>query len=184
MKPIVIRLSMCSILAAFAGVSLSARAAEFPDPIAPAASGQVQCYMPDMTRKTCASLAGYRANSNGGIDNVATVLLSKSPVVIMETVSPVEIKMGQVCGRIRRQDIEAAKFTVGGQQVGEQQAGPLRAQLQMAFQNVFDHEVCTAYQNQGGTLLAKPTIDGVAAPATADQTVMWVSPSDGYKVSP
>jgi hypothetical protein len=92
--------------------------------------------------------------------------------------------MGQVCGRIRRQDIDAAKFSVGGQPLNAQQAGPLRAQLQMAFQNVFDHEVCTAYVNQGGMLLAKPTIDGVPAPGTADQPVLWVSPSDGYAVNP
>src|SRR3954462_1704587 len=100
------------LTAALVASTFSAYAAELPDPIAPAASGQLQCYVPDTTRKICASLAGYRANPNGGIDNIATVLLSKMPVVTMETVSPVEIKMGQVCGKIRRQDLDVAKFTV------------------------------------------------------------------------
>src|SRR3954452_21621233 len=151
-------------------------AAEMPDPIAPAGKGQLQCYMPDMARKTCASLAGYRANPNGGIDNIATVLISKDPAVTMETVSPVEIKMGQVCGKIRRQDLDAAKFTLGGRPLDAQQAAGIRAQLQTVFQNVFDHEVCTAYVDQGGTLVAKATIDGVPAPAGADQPVLWVAP--------
>ena len=182
MKPT--RLSLLALLATLAGANGAAVAAEFPDPIGPAASGQLQCYMPDAARKTCNSLAGYRSNANGGIDNFATVLLSKMPVLTMQTVSPVEIKMGQVCGKIRKQDIDVAKFTLGGQPVNEQQAAQLRAQLLMAFQNVFDHDVCTGYVNQGGNLIAKAVIDGMPAPASADQPVMWVSPSDGYQVGP
>ena len=166
------------------GAGFPAYGAALPDPIAPAAGGQMQCYMPDPTRKTCNSLAGYRPNPNGGIDNIATVLLSKNPVLTMQTVSPVEIRMGQVCGRIRRQDIEIAKFTLAGRPVDEQQAAQLRAQLLMAFQNVFDHDVCTGYLSQGGGLVAKATIDGVPAPPNSDQPVLWVSPSDGYTVGP
>jgi hypothetical protein len=89
-----------------------------------------------------------------------------------------------VCGRIRRQDIEIAKFTVAGRPADEQQAAQLRAQLLMAFQNVFDHDVCTGYVTQGSSLMAKAIIDGVPAPPTADQPVLWVSPSDGYTVGP
>jgi hypothetical protein len=175
---------MLAVVATFAGANFPALAAEFPDPIGPAASGQMQCYMPDAAKKTCNSLAGYRSNANGGIDNFATVLLSKNPVLTMQTVSPVEIRMGQVCGKIRKQDIDTAKFTLNGRPVDEQQAGQLRGQLLMAFQNVFDHDVCTGYVNQGGALIAKAVIDGVPAPANADQQVMWVAPSDGYQVGP
>lgn len=166
------------------GAGFSAYAAEFPDPIAPAATGQVQCYMPDKARKTCATIASYRANANGGIDDVGTVLLAKNPTLTMETVSPVEIRMGQVCGKLRPQDLDTAKFTMGGRLLDAQQAASIRTQLQTAFQNVFGHEVCTAYVNQGGTLIAKSTIDGMPAPPAADQPVLWVSPSDGYQVSP
>ena len=162
----------------------AAFAADLPDPIAPAMWGQLQCYMPDTARKTCASLAGYRANPAGGIDNATTVLLSKSPVVTMETISPIEIKMGQVCGKIRRQDLDSATFTMAGRPFEAQQAAPIRAQLQTAFQNIFDHEICTAYTNQGAAMLAKATIDGVPTPPAADQQVLWVSPADGYTVSP
>jgi len=172
------------LLTVLMGAGLPAYGAELPDPIAPAASGQLQCYMPDKTRKTCASLAAYRANGNGGIENVATVLIAKNPAVTMETVSPVEIRMGQICGKIRLQDLDAAKFTMAGRPMDAQQAAAMRKQLQTAFQNAFDHEVCTAFVNQGGTLVAKATIDGVPAPPAADQPVLWVSPSDGYMVSP
>ena len=172
------------LTAVLIGAGLSAHGAELPDPIGPAATGQLQCYMPDKTRKTCASIAGYRANANCGIDNVATVLLAKNPTLTMETVSPVEIRMGQVCGKLRPQDLDSAKFTMGGRLLDAQQAASIRMQLQTAFQNVFGHEVCTGYVNQGGTLIAKATIDGVPAPPNADQPVLWVSPADGYQVSP
>jgi len=172
------------LLAVVTGFVFPAYGAELPDPIAPAASGQLQCYMPDKTRKTCASLAGYRANGNGGIENVATVLIAKNPAVTMETVSPVEIRMGQVCGKIRKQDLDTAKFAIGGRPMDAQQAAGVRTQLQTAFQNAFDHEVCTGFVNQGGTLIAKATIDGVPAPPGASQPVMWVSPADVYQVSP
>src|SRR3954465_9365342 len=116
------------LVIATAGIISAVNAAEMPDPIAPAASGQVQCYMPDTARKTCASIAGYRRNASGAIENTATVLISKDPVVTMETVSPVDIKMGQVCGKIRRQDLDAAKFTLGGRPLDAQQAAGIRAQ--------------------------------------------------------
>ena len=182
MKPI--RVSMLSLLATFASATIPAVAAEFPDPLGPAANGQLQCYMPDTARKTCNSLAGYRSNPNGGIDNVATVLMSKNPVLTMQTVSPVEIRMGQVCGKLGRKDVDTAKFTLNGRPVDEQQAAQLRAQLLMAFQNAFDHDVCTGFVSQGGSLVAKAVVDGVPVPQTSDQQVIWVSPSDGYQVSP
>src|SRR5437899_11866948 len=97
-------------LAAIAVSNLPAQAASLPDPIAPAANGQLQCYSPDTARKTCNSLASYKPGANGTIDNIAVVLISKDPVITMEAVSPVEIKAGKVCGKIRKQDIDVAKF--------------------------------------------------------------------------
>src|SRR5260221_465758 len=86
---------------------LPAFAASLPDPIAPAASGQLQCYSPDITRKTCSSLASYKPGANGTIDNGAVVLIWNDPVITMEIVSPIEVKASRVCGKVRGQDIDA-----------------------------------------------------------------------------
>jgi hypothetical protein len=169
---------------AVAAANLPAQAASLPDPIAPAASGQLQCFSPDTTRKTCNSLAGYTPGANGTIDNTSVVLLSKNPVVTMETVAPVEIKASMVCGTVSKQDVDTAKFRVGGRLLDAKQAEPLRAQVMQSYMNVLGHEVCAAFLNQGGILLSKGTIDGVPMPATTDQRVLWVSPGDGYTVSP
>ena len=53
----------------FALMALAATSDTYPDPLAPAASGQVQCYAPT-DHKTCASLAGYTANGDGTYANV------------------------------------------------------------------------------------------------------------------
>jgi hypothetical protein len=159
-------------------------ASSLPDPIAPAATGQLQCYMPDVARKTCNALGGYKAAPNGGIDNTAATLISKNPPLVMETVSPVEVKAGQVCGKIRRRDIDAAQFRSDGRPLDAKQAAALREQVQLLYKDVVDREICTAYVPQGGMFLTKVTIDGAPTPAAMEQQVLWVSPDEGYRVAP
>jgi hypothetical protein len=171
-------------LAAILALNPPAQADSLSDPIAPAATGQLQCYSPDTTRKTCSSLASYKPGANGAIDNLAVVLISKDSAVTMETVTQVNIKADQVCGKIRSQDLDAARFKVGGQLLDPNQAVQLREQMRRSYVQIFDREICTAYIHQGGILLAKATIDGAPMPATVDQRVMWVSPDDGYRVGP
>jgi hypothetical protein len=170
-------------LAAVVASVLPALAASLPDPIAPAASGQLQCHTPDTRRKTCASLAGYRPGENGSIINTAVMLISKNPVLTMEAVTSVEVKANQVCGKLRNLDLDAAKFAAEGQPLDARQAEQLREQMRRNFAKMLDHELCTAYVGQGGTLRSKSTMNGVHVPA-ADQPVLWVSPGDGYRVYP
>ena len=170
-----------AFLAAVFVLASEVQADPMPDPIAPAAAGKLQCYSPDTVHKTCSSLASYRTNTNGTIDNTATVLVSRNPVLTMETISPIEIRAGKVCGRMREHDIDAAKFAIGGQELDAKRADTLRKQLKIAYKDVFDHEICTAYVPDGGTLVAKATMEAARMP---EQRVKWVSPNDGYKVSP
>jgi hypothetical protein len=162
----------------------AAISAEFPEPLARAANGQQQCYAPDTARKTCHSLASYRPGANGGIENVAVVLVSANPVINMEAVSAVEVKAGKECGTLRKEDLNSAKFTFGGRLLTDEEAIILRQQVQYRFNNMYGHEICTTYLDQGETLLAKMTMDGVPMPASTDRQVLWVSPQDGYRVGP
>ena len=167
----------------FAGLCAPALAASLPDPIAPASSGQLQCYTPDTARKTCASLASYTLRADGGIDNGATVMISPSPIVTMQTISRVEIRNGQICGKILSADIQNASFAVNGIDVDATRAMPLRQQVLKTLAAMLNKQVCTAYIRQNdGALIAKATLDGRALPD--DQRVIWVSPNDGYKVAP
>ena len=167
------------------GITLAAAppTATLPDPIAPAATGKLQCYMPDVSHKTCNSLAGYKAGPDGVIQNTAWVLISKSPVITMETVSPVAVKSGKVCGVVREQDVETAKFATAGHALDGKQVGPLREQMKLAFKPIFNHELCTKYVADGDGFIANATMDGEALPG-GEQRVIWVAPGDHFKVAP
>src|SRR5580692_13113070 len=160
-----------------------AQGASLDSPMAPAAQGQLQCYTPDVAQRTCRSLAAYKSNANGAIDNIAIVLIWQSPSISMTTVSPVVIKANQVCGLIRPRDIDAARFALGDRPADPAQTATLRQQMQSAMKGFFGHEICSTYVPADGSLLAKVTVDGASQP-TMDQKVIWVSPTDGYKVSP
>jgi hypothetical protein len=161
----------------------AAMSAPLPDPIAPAAKGLLQCYQPDKSHKTCSSLAGYKSAAGGTIDNTAVILISRSPLITMQTVSPVEVRSGRVCGSLRDRDIDEAKFSDGAHPLEARKAELLRQQLKVALKDLLNHEICTTYVPDGDGFLAKETKEGVPMPGT-DQHVIWVSPRDGYRVSP
>ena len=169
----------------FALVILAADAAPataYPDPLAPAASGQVQCYVPS-DHKTCQSIATYTATGDGSFANGASVLISTTPVVVLNTITNVIIKNGAVCGQIRAEDLNAGTLTVGGNQLTKDQADPILARLVAAMAKVIGPEICTTYVPNATGLTAKATIAGEAQTGQ-DQQVIWVSPSDGYAVAP
>ena len=101
----------------------------------------------------------------------------------METVSPVYVKAGQVCGKMRERDIDTAKFTNGHDALDAAQAEQLRQQLKAALKDVLNHEICTKYVPEGDNLIAKGTVDGVPM-SGKEQHVIWVSPGDLYHVAP
>jgi hypothetical protein len=153
-----------------------------PAPIAEANSGKMQCYSPNVAKKTCQSLGIYKPGK-GVIDNIAIVLVAPQPLVVMETVSPVAVKKGKVCGPLRAEDIDASKITADGKAVESQQATAIRQQLKAALKDMLGREVCTAYLPKDGMLLARASLGGVEKPEL-DQKVIWVSPADGYKIGP
>ena len=168
---------------AMMALSSAAVGAPLPPPIAPAADGQLQCYAPDVARKTCQSLAAYRQGPDGVIYNPATVLISQTPPIVMRTVTPVTIKREQVCGYVRPEDIDAAQFTVNGVAATPDQTKALRQNVATAEKGLFGREICTAYVAAGEGWTAKASIDGAPQPAM-DQKVIWVSPSAGFEVKP
>ena len=172
-------MSFALILAVSA--ALQAQAAPISDPLAPAASGMLQCYVPEAAKHVCQSLAGYRKRPDGSYDNAATVMLSPSPLVIMETMTPVTVDAGAVCGAIRKQDIDAAVISVNGQKLSEADAAGARSRIATGMAPLIGKRICTTYVADGAQLVAKVTIDGEAQPAM-DQKVIWVAPADGFRV--
>jgi len=172
------------ILGAFLAIASSARAAALPPPIAQASNGQIQCYGPNVARKTCDSMAAYRFGANGVIENAVLVLIAKNPVITMKTVSLVQVRGRQVCGAMSPRDIASATLTLNGQVLDAKQSATLRARIYNSMKGVFGRQICTAYIADGAALIAKATVDGAPQPAQSDQRVIWISERDGFSVSP
>lgn len=153
------------------------------NPLMPAAVGKMQCYHPDRVHHTCRSLASYAAHGNGGYDNKAIVLLSARPVVTMTTVTPVTLDNDAVCGAIRAEDIALAMVDVDGSALTGDALSGARQRIAGAMENMFGHRICTRYIADGDALRAEATIDGTPR-RDANDTVIWVSPGDGYRVAP
>jgi len=153
------------------------------DPLAPARSGQLQCYMPNVAKKTCHTLAQYIWAADGSIQNPAEVMIEENPLVVMKGSAPVVVRSGAVCSPIRAEDIRQATFTIAGNPAPPQLADQIQTQLLMASADRLGKEICTTYVPDKGEYAARITIDGVAHPELADRMI-WVKPEDGFKVGP
>ncbi len=154
-----------------------------PNPLAPALNGDLQCYQPNETTKTCASIAAYRSIDSTHYSNPAVVLLSKAGPITLETITPVEVVGDAVCGAITAKVLAAGKIQVAGKPLGEKDAIPLLAQIAESMGPLIGKQICTKYVSTTSGLTAKVSIDGVYTPAM-DQRVKWVRPAEGYIVAP
>lgn len=151
------------------------------DPLAPAWSGQIQCYGPDPAAKTCQSIGGYRRAPDGRIFNTASVAINKSPAVVISTEAEVTVKNGAICGVMRPEDIARATFTIEGAPASAAQAEQMTAAMTAAMGPLFTREVCVVGPPPGPAARTETSVDGARVPAM-DQLVAWVPADAGYQV--
>ena len=169
-------------LATFFAAAVGATGAATPDnPIAFAEKGQLQCYRPDVQKKTCQSIASYRLTGPGTYDNKALIPLA--PNATLETHSPVVIKSGAVCGLVRAQELIAGTLRIDGQVVDAAEAKQTLERIANAMTAFTDKEICTTYEPSGRNFTAKFSIGGTYRP-DQDETVKWITPGEGYVVTP
>jgi len=161
---------------------IAARAAPLGGPLAPAGEGKLQCFVPDMTKRTCQTLDSYAQDASGVIQNTSTAVVSADPPITMTTHSPVILREDRVCSAVRDEDIAQATFTVAGQPADARQTADLRTHMAEAVKPLIGHEVCTTYTQSGSAFVAHSTLDG--APQPDSEAFIWISPTDPWKVAP
>jgi hypothetical protein len=161
--------------AAVPGAAVSA------NPLAMAERGFLQCYRPDVAKKTCQSIASYHRTGPGTYDNKAIIPVSNEAT--LETHTPVIIEGNAVCGSIRAQDVMAGTLRVADRVVAPEAAKPILERIAQGFAPFADKEICTRYEPSGADFTARITIAGTYRP-DQDETVKWIGPSDGYTVTP
>lgn len=165
-----------ALIAAAVASSASAQA----NPLGPAEKGQLQCYRPNVEKKTCQSIAAYQRTAPGAYDNKAVIPVANDTT--LETHTPVVIKGGAVCGSIRSQDMIAGTLRVSGKVIDPTTAKPILERIAQGVGPLADKEICTRYEPTGADLVAKISIAGTYR-ADQDEVVKWISPSDGYTVT-
>lgn len=165
-------------------IAASAAAQSVPAPANPLAiteKGFLQCYRPDLQNKTCLSIAAYKPSGPDTYDNKALIPISKNAT--LETHTLVVLKEGAVCGSIRREDMTSGLLRVDNREIDPITAKPFLERIAQAMAPFAGKEICTRYEVSGDGFTAKVTIDGTYRP-DQDQSVIWVSLSDGYTVTP
>jgi TonB family protein len=156
-------------------------AANPSNPLTMAEQGKLQCYRPNVQKKTCRGIASYRRTGPGTYDN--TALFPLSTTVTLETHGPVVIKEGAVCGFIRGQDALTGTLRANGKIVDPEKAKPILERIAQVMERTSKSEMCTRYEPSGMDFTAKISIDGTYRP-DQDETVKWINPTDGYTVAP
>jgi hypothetical protein len=172
-----------ALAAALCLTALPAVAAAPADPLAPARAGKVQCYQPNMIRKTCHSIGAYSFEAGGKIANKAQILIPAQVPLVMTVTSPVVVRGQAVCGALRAQDFATATFTANDQPLTDESTRKLREAVAAAMTSMLGKDVCTTVVGTGDSLRAEASIDGVAKPELT-QDMLWVAPADGYRVAP
>jgi hypothetical protein len=171
-------LLVTTLLAASAAAPSSSGSA---NPLVPAEKGQLQCYRPDVQKKTCQSIASYKRTGPGLYNNGALVALGNGAT--LETHTPVVVQGDAVCGSLRSPDVIAGTLRMGDRVVDPNTARPTLERIAQILAPILGKEICTRYEPKGTDFEAKGSIAGIYR-ADLDQTVKWISPSDGYSVAP
>ena len=151
------------------------------NPLAKAEEGLLQCYRPDVTKKTCQSIASYRRTGADAFDNKAVIPLGNGAT--LETHTLVTLKSGAVCGFVRAEDLLAGTLRLHDEVLPAEQAKPILERIAQTEAPLAGKEICTQYEASGADFITRITVAGADRP---DQhiAVKWISPSDGYTVTP
>lgn len=176
---------MRTILAAAALLGLAAFAApataQSQDVLARGRSGEVQCFTPNVLRKTCSAISSYTLRTDGSYENQSQVLVARDPFIIMTSSSPVAVRNGAVCGAVTNEHLQAAQFTINGQPAEGDNVVYLREQVAQ-MPGFLANEICVTYTPSGDGMRAQYTINGQASAETTQ--VIWVRADEGYRIAP
>lgn len=161
-------------------------AAARADVLGEARAGKLQCYEPDVQRKTCRGLFRTVVKPDGtatsGGDVLLNVVNGNSVLIMRSPQSSVTIKGNMTCGPIRRSDIEDAEFLLDGKPVNAASDRRMKDDMEARQAARGGQTECSVFTPAGDTWVVTDTLDGKPQPNSAH--MIWVGPADGYKVAP
>ncbi len=172
---------IASVLISAIGSSLPAQSTT--NPLEFADKGLLQCWRPDLSKKTCRVIAAYRKTGPGTYDDTGILALSSRRPITLETHSPVVVRGDAVCGAVRTEELRSSIVRDGARIVAPADAEPILDQIAQFMAPIDGQETCTRFEPSGPDFIAKISVAGRYRPQL-DQKIKLISPADGYIVTP
>jgi len=165
------------------GLALILAASSVAEQMAPAQQGKLQCQMPDMLFKTCASLTKVMPSGPGSYRLETSLLVNPVGPVVATIDSTVTVEGNEICDRNDPADISAAKVTVDGKAVAAVVAARHIATVRRSLASFSRKLVCTEIvAGDEGRMKVQGRVEGKRVPAL-DYDMIWVEPKDGWTVA-
>jgi len=149
------------------------------DPLKPARSGRIQCHNPDLARRSCEAMSRFVFLQDGGVVAMAAVKISDHPLTIVQTVTPVTVREGQVCGDL--QDTRISQLMIEGRPARPEESKEVGDALREVWREDFGKPSCSRYTAEGELLTVETTVDGVPRPDSR-RRMMWVDHDSGFGI--
>ena len=151
--------------------------------MAPAREGKLQCQMPDMLFKTCASLTKVAVRDAATYRLETSLLVNPQGPVVATVQSDVRVQGEEICDKNDPADVAAATVTVDGKAPPPAVAARHVATLQKSLATFSRKLVCTRIvAGEEGRLKVEGRVSGIRIPAL-DYDMIWVGPADGWTVA-
>ena len=179
-----------------AALLILALAAADPGPVAGAEAGEqvpsearmdilswarnkhVQCFQPDIQKKTCKIMVSYSFEADGRIMATAQMLMDETGPALLVVTSPVVVKGGALCGQLDY--LPNARFVVAGRPATPAQDAGYRLMLSVAPRK---GEICARWIGDGNGYMVHGSLDGKPK-KDFDQRMIWVEAGEGFVVAP
>ena len=160
------------------------------DGLSEARAGKLQCYEPNLANRTCHGLFKIVIKADGSATSGGDVLLNVlngSSVLVMRTPqSAATVTGNSTCSVARKSDIEGSVFLLDGKPVNAESDRRIKDDMETRQAASFGTTECSIYTvAKPGVYQVTETVNGKPQPVGSHIVGMiWVNPSEGYKIGP
>ena len=150
----------------------------------PAKAGMIECFAPDLDKKTCLGMTTYEWKDESNVIGSASFYNEAAvPGVVITTKWPATIKGNLNCSLITKAYAETATFKAAGAPVSDENTMKYRRMLSGSLNEIMDKTVCARIGKYGRDYTVQITVDGREMPSSANW-LAFVDKDAGFTLKP